>query len=201
MPRKEVSIDWDYSGKTDGLMGTGASATEKAVGWTSALILTVFFGVAISTGVSPSWSWWQWLLAAGLLFDVAGGVTANTLNSCKRFYNSPRQPDETALTGLLKNHFFFAALHIHPVVVAWAYGGDLVAYGLAVYAGMVFSVALLGATPLYLKRPVAFTLILLATGCSLYILPVPAGFEWFVPALFLKIVYGHSVREEPYRPS
>ena len=35
---------------------------------------------------------------------------------------------------------------------------------------------------------------------NLYLIrPVP-GFEWLIPALFLKIVYGHIVREEPYRP-
>lgn len=35
---------------------------------------------------------------------------------------------------------------------------------------------------------------------NLYLIrPVPE-FEWLIPALFLKIVYGHIVREEPYRP-
>ena len=53
--------------------------------------------------------------------------------------------------------------------------------------------------PLYLQRPAAMGIIMLAILMNYYIAPPVAGFEWFIPALFLKIVYGHIVREEPYR--
>jgi hypothetical protein len=56
------------------------------------------------------------------------------------------------------------------------------------------------ALPLYLRRPGAMLIIvacLILNGAV--IAPVP-GFTWLMPALFLKIVYGHLVREEPYRP-
>ncbi len=55
-------------------------------------------------------------------------------------------------------------------------------------------------TPLYIRRPVAFFAILLALLLNIYIILPVQGFEWFVPALMIKILYGHLVREEPYRP-
>ena len=41
--------------------------------------------------------------------------------------------------------------------------------------------------------------IMLAILFNYYVIPPITGFEWFIPALFLKIVYGHIVQEEPYR--
>jgi hypothetical protein len=43
-------------------------------------------------------------------------------------------------------------------------------------------------------------LIMTAILVNQYIFHSVIGFEWLIPALFLKIVYGHIVREEPYRP-
>ena len=33
-----------------------------------------------------------------------------------------------------------------------------------------------------------------------YLIELVSGFEWLIPALYLKIVYGCLAREEPYRP-
>ena len=44
------------------------------------------------------------------------------------------------------------------------------------------------------------TLIALAVILNLYIVPLSLAWAWLMPLLFLKIVYGHSVQEEPYRP-
>ena len=33
-----------------------------------------------------------------------------------------------------------------------------------------------------------------------YLIEPVSGFEWLIPVLYLKIVYGRLVREEPYRP-
>jgi hypothetical protein len=65
---------------------------------------------------------------------------------------------------------------------------------------LVLSALALLQMPLYLQRPAALGIILIAILLNLYILPPVWGFEWLIPALFLKIVYGHLVREEPYRP-
>lgn len=54
--------------------------------------------------------------------------------------------------------------------------------------------------PLYLRRPIAMLFCLISLIMNSYIIPVIDGFEWFIPALFIKIIYGHLVQEEPYRP-
>jgi hypothetical protein len=43
-------------------------------------------------------------------------------------------------------------------------------------------------------------LIFLSILINFYLVEAIPGFEWLIPALFLKILYGHLVREEPYRP-
>jgi hypothetical protein len=37
-------------------------------------------------------------------FDVVGGVVANSLNSCKRFYHTAAKSDEPQYTAFFKNH-------------------------------------------------------------------------------------------------
>jgi tellurite resistance protein TehA-like permease len=72
-------------------------------------------------------------------------------------------------------------------------------YGLFWYALMIVSTIAILRLPLYIRRPAAMGVIMLAILVNYYFLPPVVGFEWFIPALFLKIVYGHIVREEPYR--
>jgi hypothetical protein len=69
------------------------------------------------------------------------------------------------------------------------------------YGFLVVSAWMVLRLPLYLHRPTSMLVILFAIIMNYYfITPVP-GFEWFIPALFIKIIYGHIVREEPYRPA
>lgn len=133
-------------------------------------------------------------------YDVCGGVVANSLNSGKRFYSSPPQAGESRVIHLLKNHRFFAALHIHPLIIGWVFGSGNWLFGLFWYAGLLLSVFIVQWVPLYLRRPVAMFTTLGAILVNAFFLLPPVGFLWFVPALFIKIVYGHGVREEPYRP-
>ena len=145
------------------------------------------------------WSWWQYAIALLLALDVLGGVVANSLNSCKRFYHSPIQPEEIGFTALAKNHFIFTALHIHPLIIGLIFGNINLTYGAMWYFILVTFSGNILRLPLYLHRPAAMGIIMLAILVNYYVLPPVAGFEWFIPALFLKIVYGHIVREEPYR--
>lgn len=145
------------------------------------------------------WVWWQYAIALLLALDVLGGVVANSLNSCKRFYHSPIQPEETGFTALAKNHFAFTLFHIHPILIGLVFGNMNWAYGIIWYAAMIIFSAGIQRLPLYLQRPAAMGIIMLAILMNYYIVPPVAGSEWFIPALFLKIVYGHIVREERYR--
>lgn len=193
-------IDWTYHGKPDALMGTGATRAEKmltSLGAAAGVSLYVYFAWTNAY----VWSWWQYAIAMLLALDVGGGVVANALNSCKRFYFAPLQANETGFTRLAKNHLAFTALHVHPLAIAFVFGANAWTYGIVWYGALVASAFVLPRVPLYLRRPTALLLIFLALlGNYYFIAPVP-GFEWFVPALFLKIVYGHLVREEPYRPA
>lgn len=54
------------------------------------------------------------------------------------------------------------------------------------------------ATPLYLRRALATAVSMLAIIGAPLVLPLGAGLGWVVPALFVKLVLAHAVREEPY---
>jgi hypothetical protein len=71
---------------------------------------------------SLPWVWWQYLIFALIALDVLGGVVANSLNTCKRFYHSPVKPEETGSAARSKNHVIFTAYHIHPVIAGLLFG-------------------------------------------------------------------------------
>jgi hypothetical protein len=166
--------------------------------WVFGLLGTGILGWVVISHSIP-WAWWQFAVAALLALDVLGGVVANALNSCKRFYHSPIKPEETGFTGLAKNHFAFTAFHIHTVLVGVLFGNLNFGYGFFWYAALLVSSVFVLRLPLYLRRPAALGIVMLAVLVNLYVFHPVIGFEWLVPALFLKIVYGHLVREEPYR--
>lgn len=199
MSPEKGNINWKYSGKPDFLLGTGATPAEQILGWVAGLLGTGLYGYLYLTH-RLDWTWWQYILAGFLAFDVIGGVVANSLNSCKRFYHSPAKPDEPGYTGLVKNHLVFSAFHVHTFLVALLYGGTHYLFGIFWYVYLMVSTVVLIKTPLYLKRPAAFLSIALALLLNFYVIPVIPGFEWLAPALMIKIVYGHLVQEEPYRP-
>ena len=193
---EKTNICWNYKGKPDPLMGSGATQAEKSLVWIGSLSTLAFYAVMYRAG-HLNWLWWQYVVAALIALDVGGGVVANSLNSCKRFYHAPLHPDETGFIAAAKNHRFFVALHLHPVLVWGLYSGDM-RYGLVWYLLLLLASVAVLKSPLYLRRPVAMLGILLSLLTNAYLIPSPAGFEWLMPALFIKIIYGHLVREEPY---
>jgi hypothetical protein len=196
--KRPVLIKWDYEGKTDYSSGTGAYTTEKVLGLSSSFVIPGFLLFHLKE-TAIAWSIWQILIALLLAFDVSGGLVSNALNSCKRFYHTPPKPIEGKLGIVMKHPVIFSVLHIHPIIASLIYGDQDWSYGLTWYALFLVSVAIVLITPLYLKRPVSMLLIMLSVLVNFYVVePVP-GFEWLMPLLFIKIVYGHLVREEPYR--
>ena len=62
---------------------------------------------------------------------------------------------------------------------------------------LLASVAIIRA-PLYLQRPLAFTLFCVGFLIGTYLfVPVP-GLEWFAPFFFLKLLVSHLVKEAPF---
>lgn len=196
--KEKIFIDWNYSGKTSLATGTGADFYEKLLGWLSCFVVPTFILYMFLTK-QTSWSLWQTTLALFLAFDVGGGMVCNSLNSCKRFYHSPAKDEETIVVRLMKNHLVFSAFHIHPLIVGIFFTDFNWFYGALWYCVFMAAVFIVYKVPLYLKRPVSMMLILLAFMLNFYIILPVKGFEWLIPLLFLKIVYGHMVREEPYR--
>ena len=196
----DIKIDWEYSGKPDGFLGTGATGAEKLIALGSAALLTAAIVVALKlNGFTEATEGWRLFVLIFFAFDVAGGVTANMLNSCKRFYHAPVQPNERGLMAFVKHPLRFAMLHIHPIAVTLVFGGAILD-GIIWYALLLAGTALTLATPLYLRRAMGATVVISALIASLYFFPLAPGMEWFIPCLFVKIILGHAVREEPYRP-
>ncbi|WBQ13113.1 hypothetical protein L2D00_00145 [Hyphomonadaceae bacterium BL14] len=194
----EGQVTWHYSGRIDGLVGTGATGAERALGYGSAAVLTLLIVGDDLLRVEPvAQAGWQVALLALFAFDIAGGAVANMLNSCKRLYHSPPRPEEGAILRALKNPRLFTALHVHPLLIVWAFGGSL-AHAAIWY--LLLQVAVWGvlATPLYLRRALATAVSMLAIIGAPLVLPLGAGLGWVVPALFVKLVLAHAVREEPY---
>jgi len=195
----DAKIDWNYEGKTDELMGTGATKVEKTIAYIGGLIVPIALALLGIKGV-VHWAWWQWIIAIAIGADISAGAVANALNSCKRFYHSPIKPGEEKYR-LAKNLIFFSALHIYPLII-WL-GFDRANWMFAViwYTLLVFSTWVVGQIPLYLRRPASITIVVIVILANTYLIsPIP-GFEWLAPLLFIKIIVGHSVREEPYRPT
>ena len=191
-------VTWHYEGKTDGLSGTGATSAERLMSYGSAAVLTVLIVTADLMGASPvAASWWQIALLAFFAYDIAGGAVANMLNSCKRLYHSGAKPSDGRVLSLLKNARLFAAIHVHPILIALLLGGS---FGASIiwYAALQAAVWLTLATPLYLRRAAATALTMIAILVDQTWLPLGSGLEWVIPALFIKMVMGHSVQEEPY---
>jgi hypothetical protein len=193
------SVQWQYVGKADFLFGTGATRVEKMLVLGGSSLGIFLYGYFFLTDALV-WTWWQYGLATLIAMDVFGGLVANSLNSCKRFYHTPPKDDEPSYTPILKNHFLFAIFHIYPLLASLFFGNGNLFYGIFWYILLIVCAWIVIKTPLYLKRPVAFLTILLALLLNYYAIPVIAGFAWLVPALFIKILYGYLVPEEPYRP-
>lgn len=195
---QKVNVVWSYGGAPDFMAGTGATLAEQVLGYIAALMGAGLYVYFYFTG-QFDWVWWQYALAGFLAFDVVGGVVANALNSCKRFYHTPARAEELPVARWLKNHLFFSSFHVHTLLVAWLFGSGDLWYGVFWYFFLLIGTFIVTRTELYLQRPLSFLLIMLTLLLNLYVITPVAGFEWLVPAMMIKILYAHNVREEPYR--
>ena len=200
MRNPHAIVDWRYEGKPDLSAGTGATASERAIIWIGAAGLVAWM-VADMAASDTAWAPLQWLVALFIAVDVGGGAVANHLNSCKRFYHSPRREDESAIVAIAKNLPLFTAAHVHTLLVYAIWSPTELWAGLLWYVLLLVGALTVHLTPIYLARPGAAIIVGGAIVLNGTTIPAIAHLEWFVPLLFLKIVLGHAVREEPYRPA
>lgn len=199
--RPEGHVDWNYEGKTDIAVGTSATLAERLLTFGAGLVGIIVI-ICLRYIYHYKWAWWQTLIAVLLAFDIFGGTIGLATNSSKRFFFTPTKPDETDQVHFLKNHTKFTAIHVHPLLVWLLYPPHSWLFGVLWYLYLQVAVLIVGkATPLYLRRPIAFCFIVLAIFLNQYIIRPVHGFEWLGPLMTLKIVYGHTVQEEPYRPA
>jgi hypothetical protein len=198
--RQAVKVDWTLpGGRPDWLLGTGAVPAERLLVWVAAG-LAAGAAVAVAAVQDVAWSWWQWLFLLVLTVDVAGGVPANALGSAKRFYHSPVPAGLRLPQRVVRSHVGFAALHVHPFLLAALYPDAPWAWATAWYVLSLAGTAAVISVPLYLRRPLAAAVVTVALIAA-PLLDAPTGLTWFGPVLVLKLVAAHAVREEPYRPA
>lgn len=194
--QNNVHIDWSQNGKVE-FFGINVSTPEKIINWAGASILPAFMLYAYFTG-KVDWSLGLLIIAILLGLDIGGGMITTATNSFKRLYFSPVTENDKAVTKFGKNHLLFSLAHIHPIVLYLIFDISNWYIGVIWYVLFALSAVVVLNTPLYLQRPVALLLTLLAIAINVYIIaPIP-GFEWFIPVFYLKIIAGHNLREEPY---
>lgn len=174
-------------GLWDRLVGPGMRPSETL------LVLAASVGGSLAAGL------WLTASGAGLLtiavgtllgLDIIGGAVCNATETTKRWYHRPE-----ATTA---DHLAFVALHLlHVAAVAWLLRGPAFdgTYFVLIGGWLIASALLVVAAPGYLKRPIAAALYLGAVALALYATGLTSGLEWFVPALFLKLLMGHLVPE------
>jgi len=55
---EKANIRWEYEGKPDLLVGTGATRTEKSLVWLAGLATPTFYAIMYQAG-RLDWQWWQ----------------------------------------------------------------------------------------------------------------------------------------------
>ena len=194
-------VNWTYPaprGWLDRFVGPGATRAELAVQFVPTLAASA---TLVALAVVEGWGWTtiQLVVAAVLTIDLVGGVLTNATGAAKRWYHRAGQ---TA-----RHHLSFVAVHIHPFILVGVFGlagsvdGSMAWIEATIaYLFLVVGAAVVVATPLYLRRPVASLLTMIGMVSSLTWFPAPDVLSWMLPALYLKIFVCHLVREEPYRP-
>jgi len=71
---------------------------------------------------------------------------------------------------------------------------------LALGGMLMLSTVLVLFSPLYLQRPMAVGLAMVVTMAGQLPLFDIAGLNWFIPALMLKLILGHALKEAPFQP-
>lgn len=179
-----------FVGQWDRFIGPGATRAEI---W---LILgaSVFGGVLplfYALSYAPGWSIIQLIVAVCIGLDLWGGVVANATSTTKRWYHRAGQ-------GFVQHLLFVCAHILHIALLVWLFR-SLDWYFAGVIGGyLLITTLLILKAPLYLRRPLALLVCCGSFPVNSYVVSPTSGLEWFVPVLFLKLIIGHIVPEEPY---
>jgi len=188
-------INWDYpppQNALDRFVGPGATRAELLLQFVPTVIVAVSL---VAAAIIGDWGWTpvQLIVAGVLTLDMVGGVITNATSSGKRWYHRAGQG--------FRQHLLFVLIHIaQPTLVVLFFDPGNWMFAAGSYAYLVLAALLILFTPFYLQRPLAGLLLIGGVFLSLYVLPVPQHFEWFLPVFYTKLLSSHLLREEPYRP-
>ena len=181
----------DIFGFWDKFIGPGATTSENVLILIPGIIAG-FFEVLYAYYKNLQWSCYQNILGFLITFDIVSGAIANSTNVLKRWYHREGRK--------FKDHLIFALVHIYPILLGWLFKNNDWIYGITLYSYFVVSSIIVLLVPLYMKRPTATLLTIISIFISFYVFNPVKGFEWLYTVLFIKIINGNLIREEPYRP-
>lgn len=170
-PRKGLLGSWDM------VVGPGMSFQETWICLIPTLLATVLIPIyAIINHFG--WNIWQLLIMAFLAFDLVGGAIVNVSETTKCWHHSPQHN--------WRYHYGFIAIHLHPFLVAWLYGGSWSEATIA-YGYLLIATPLILFVPCRLQKSIAITLYLGGLVLSHYLFQGIEGMGWFLPVYFLKL--------------
>lgn len=180
-------------GAWDKFVGPGATGLEENLQLLLGSVIALF-GIALFwLGQGESASIWQWLFVVILAFDIGGGIVTNATSAAKRWYHRPGHGK--------RSHFIFNATHlIHIGLMAFLFAAQPLIYGLGLAGMVLLATMIVISVPLYVQRPVAMGLAMVIIMMGQLPLFQVAGLDWFIPALMLKLILGHALKEAPFQP-
>jgi len=182
-----------WRGALDRFVGPGATRAELWLQFSAALVAAIvlpWFGFRYGA----VWGLGRAVIVGFLALDVVGGVVTNSTSSAKRWYHRSGQG--------LRQHLPFVASHaIQLLLVAWLFLDGNWPFFAIYYGFLLTGTIVLHVSPLYLRRPLAMALLIVAVVLDRLVLASPFGLEWFVPLFFAKLFVGHALYETPFRPA
>ena len=171
----------------DRLIGPGATFSENTLILVSSVVGAVG---AAAPFVLAGFPLVKVIVATLLGLDIIGGAVANATNTTKAWYHRPG-------IGWLQHLGFLTPHLIHIFFVAWLFRAPSFDFGYMLITGLALLISglIVILSPESLKRPIAAGLYLIVLVIALYITGLTPRLEWFVPALFLKLLIGHLVPE------
>ena len=193
----KLASEWSYpepraglAGQWDRFVGPGATVSEQVLPVVVAILASVLV-TAAAVSKDLGWTAAQYILAAVLAFDLFGGPATLATPSAKRWYHRPAASHAS--------HLRFVSAHLLQIgLVAWLFRGGDWPWTAAIGAAVFLASAIVLATPLHLRRAVAYALACAGAALGLSVFESTPGLQWFVPVLFIKLVIAHSTIEEPY---
>ncbi|MEV6279852.1 hypothetical protein [Nocardia sp. NPDC051832] len=166
------------------LVGPGATPTNTAITLGLATV-----GTVAAPNLANTWNSTrsESLTLRLMAFDLWGGAWVNNTKTCARWYERPGQTDT--------DHLLFAALHLHPIAVAWLDRREPRRLPGWLWAGAHYGYLLAATFAIRRAGPHRRALgpVLTLAGLALDRAAGPSrAAPWFAPVFYTKLLLGHA---------